>query len=193
MLKLSKFGIKTYYQLIVRDKKGKVIRKTRKKLSRSWVIQFLEILDCHLTATTRAITDDTNTEVSYTGSKAMNAEAAAGDVTKGIVVGTGTTPEDDTDYALETKVAHGAGAGQLNYGAQSHTDAAIVGVNVDFIFTRTFTNASGGSIAVTEIGILVHASTTTTYHWLIIHDVFAAVDVGNGQTLTVEYTIRTTV
>ena len=124
----------------------------------------------------------------------LSCEAGAGDVNYGIVVGTGTNAPASDDYDLQTKIAHGSSAGQLQYGATTVAQAAVVGANVDMLFSRVFVNASGGSITLKEAGLIVrHALIGTTgYYFLVIRD---AVDqeVADTYIAVVTYTLRTTV
>jgi hypothetical protein len=110
--------------------------------------------------------------------------------TYGIVVGTGTTTPTNSDYKLETQIAHGTASGQLDYGAHSRTESKVVGSNVDFVISRTFYNGSGASITVKEIGIYCQSE---SYYFCLVRDVITPIDVANTQTLTVQYTLRTTV
>lgn len=188
-----KNSIGLYYQLTVSDKKtGKIIRKTKLKRSKSFVLQFLQILEIQMFPSVNVtITDISGNSYSSADNVGnFSCEGAVGNTNQGTVVGTGTTTETNTDTAMETLIAHGVGAGQLSYGATSKTTTAEVGANVDFIITRTFTNSSGGSINVTEAGL--HCLYNGTRYGLAIRDVFSAVAVGNGQVLTVTYTLRTT-
>ncbi|GAI73856.1 unnamed protein product, partial [marine sediment metagenome] len=74
--------------------------------------------------------------------------------------------------------------------------AAVAAGNVDLVVTRTFTNSSGGSITVREIGIYCFSTDTGAIarYFCIVRDVLATPQaVGNGEILTVQYTLRTTV
>ena len=124
----------------------------------------------------------------------LSCEAAGADVNYGIVVGTGTDAPASADYDLQTKVAHGSGAGQLQYGATSVANAAVVGANVDIVISRIFVNASGGSITLREAGLIVrHALIGTTgYYFLVIHDAVNQA-IANTYIAVVTYTLRTTV
>ena len=124
----------------------------------------------------------------------LSCEAGAGDVNYGIVVGTGTDAPASADYDLQTKVAHGSGAGLLQYGATSVAQAAVVGANVDMVFSRIFVNASGGSITLREAGLIVrHALIGTTgYYFLVIRDAVNQ-EVADTYIAVVTYTLRTTV
>lgn len=200
-------NMKLYYRIIIRDSKtGKIIRKTRMCKSKSFLLQFLDYINCLLehpyplggtqisvknTAdAARNITMDAQNRNNFC---AMN--APVDDDSYGIVVGTGNTAPTNTDVALETQIAHGAGAGQLTHGAHNWTAAAVVGVNVDMIVQRPFINNSGGAITIEECGMYVKTrdDALTVQVFCIARDVSGGVAVADGQTATVEYTFRTTV
>jgi len=186
-------NVKAYYQLTVRDANGKIVRRTRRKLSKSFVIAFLKIVEVQMRQITSGVTDEDTGGTSRTlgcGTAGLKCEAAIGASTYGIVVGTGTGAESNIDNALGTQIAHGTGSGQLSYGAMSYTTTAVVGANVDLIATRTFNNGSGASITVQEVAIYAYGA---LYIFCIVRDLTGAVAVANGQTLTVDYTLRTTV
>jgi hypothetical protein len=70
----------------------------------------------------------------------MRCDAQNGDDTYGIVVGTGNAAEDNSDYKLGTKIAHGLTAGKLSYGPVSHVAPVVNGANVDYVMTRSYYN-----------------------------------------------------
>jgi len=188
------FNLNVYRTVTVHDiKTGKLISKQIKR-SESFVIAFLQIVECQFYPSVNvSVVDTGGTPRSCPdGLTNLNIEVGAGSDTYGLFVGTGTTTPTNSDYAPETQIAHGAGAGQLNYGATSKTTAQEVGANVDLIITRTFTNSSGGTINVTEYGIIGKIFNGSAYG-LFLHDVDSATAVNNGQVMTVSYTFRTTV
>lgn len=71
----------------------------------------------------------------------------------GIQVGTGTNVVTPTDYALQTRIAHGGGGGEFEYGGCELLDLLISDPNGQFTIRRYFTNHSGGPITVEEVGI----------------------------------------
>ena len=179
-----------FYTLKVTDKDGKTVSKVTKPC-KSFVLQFLQMLELMSFQDNVTIKEvgGTPTDVStHISAFKLNAGVANDDY--GVLVGTGTTPVDNTDYAMETKIDHGAGAGELNYGESSKVAAAVVGVNVDLQFIRTFTNSSGNTINVTEIGIYRYVATPI---FMTLHEIVTLTAVPNGQTLTVTITCRTTV
>lgn len=110
--------------------------------------------------------------------------AASANANGGIVVGTGSTAVAMADYALNTKIAHGTGAGQLQYG--SHTINNASGTSpITWVVTRAFTNGSGGNITIAETGI----QNDTTNDTLLERTVLASTyTVNNGASCVVTYT-----
>jgi len=177
---------------VLTDKDGKVLRRSRWRRSRSFVIQFLEVLYANLSGVSYNITRIIGTEDVWSATVPMEAYAAAGSVNEGIVAGTGTTAPTNTDYALQTLIAHGSGSGQLLYGVQSFVAPAVVGANVDLIATRSLTNNSGATITIREVGLYVSEGTPGGIARCVIRDLLT-ISVANGVTVTIEYRLRTTV
>ncbi|GAG42215.1 unnamed protein product, partial [marine sediment metagenome] len=112
----------------------------------------------------------------------------------GIVAGTGDTAVENDDYKLETQLTEGAGAGDITHGAVIVGSAALVDSNVDIVHYRPFTNNTGSTIAVKETGIYTSQNLLVSRDHCIIRDVLGApIDVPDKCSLTVYYTIRTTV
>ncbi|GAI34202.1 unnamed protein product, partial [marine sediment metagenome] len=112
----------------------------------------------------------------------------------GIQVGTGTTAPTPTDYALETRIAHGASAGQLQYSGTELLPLTYAAPDVSFTIRRYFTNGSGGSITVNEVGIYALIATTTAWAVCAARDVVSpGVAVADGEILRVTYVPQTTV
>lgn len=137
-----------------------------------------------ITGTSRAITWASTTRCQVDG--------PAGNTNYGIVAGTGTNAVTMTDYALQTLIAHGTGAGQLSYGAVTFTGPTTSGKTRYFEFQRALTNNSGGTITVNEIGVYVYP-TSTAYYYMYLRDVLGSgVVVNNGQVLTIKYRVSVT-
>jgi hypothetical protein len=123
--------------------------------------------------------------------------ADTGDVSQGIIVGTSDTSNNLTTYALGGKISHGTGSGQLVYGAESIEDVTNPsGNDLQFRITRTFTNNSGVTVTVKEVGLLIKKWDTslTSRSFLAARDVLpSAVDVPDGATLTIRYVVKITV
>jgi hypothetical protein len=201
------------WEVEVRDKTGKLVKRY-KTPAKSWLKQFIVMLKGEFA--TRAgvaygngnatVNDETGTARTYPRStngpatdSNMNIATCgdAGDVTQGIIVGTSDTPNTLTTYALGGKIAHGTSSGQLLYGVETVEDVTNPsGNDLQFRVTRTFTNNSGATITVKEVGLLAkkYDSTATLRSFLIARDVLpSAVDVPDGATLTIRYTVKITV
>lgn len=201
-------NIELYHRMLIHDEKGKLIKRTHWKKSESFLLQFLQ----HLDAAFSTLYGNTGTAISIKdlggASRTIQGQIASpllwqfmcvfdadNSAAYGIQVGTGITTPTNADYVMATLIAHGVGSGQLDYGAHSRTAAQVVGANVDFVISRTFYNGSGASITVNEIGIACSTRDTgaTQRYFLLARDVVTAVTVDNAKTLTVQYTVRTTV
>jgi len=192
--------IQLLLRAVVRDPDGKVLSDTGQKPAKSFLIQFLEALWCLLYLTNEAF-NATNTvggegQLYFGGfpcTKNLRVDAVAAEDRWGLVVGTGDTAETNTDYALETQLTEGLGAGDISHGATVIGTAAVVGANVDLEIKRPFTNLTGSAITVKEAGLYSASGDETFFHCLV-RDVFPGpVDVPNYCSLTVYYTLRTTV
>ena len=115
----------------------------------------------------------------------------------GIQVGTGTDAVTPTDTAMAARIAHGRGAGELEYGGCELIGITFVNPNGEFTIRRYFTNASGGSITVNEVGM--HSVGTDydskmAWAFLIARDLVSpGVDVLHGEILRVTYVPQITV
>lgn len=180
-------------ELTVKDKNGKITDR-RVMRSKSFVRQFLELLWVQafqipeVAPYSVRVTGNTLQDIcesAYT----FATDAPAGNTTFGIIVGTGTTAPTIDDYAIETLITHGVGAGQLQYSAITFGAPASDTTTSQFTITRDFANGSGGAITVNEIALYVEAYLSTkTYYLMVIRDVIAGgISVPDGQTLTVNY------
>ncbi len=200
MKKQKTNGIKLLIRMVVKDSKGRVIQDTGQDPAKSFVIQFLKWLGGVFESTNINATDITGAPKNIVSTirksfEMARVDALVNDATHGIVVGTGDAAVDNTDIALETKIAHGSGAGQLTHGAQGIEAVAVVGANVDLELKRAFTNNSGGAIIVKEVGLYMKSKQNGTYaYFMVIRDVLApAITVPDMCSLTIYYTLRTTV
>lgn len=122
--------------------------------------------------------------------------AAAGIITNGIIVGSGTNAESFEDYVLQTPIANGTGAGQLSYVA---SEAYTYSYNAETkVLTAThiryINNNSGGNVDVNEVGLIVRAIVASAHrYWYNSRDhLSSTVTVPNTSQLKVTYTISLT-
>ena len=118
----------------------------------------------------------------------------------GIQVGTGVAAVTPTDIALATRIAHGRAAGELEYGGCELVGIAFADPNGEFTIRRYFTNASGGSITVNEVGIhsvgtwyTISGSTQAVWAFLIARDLTGGVAVADTEILRATYVPQITV
>ncbi len=112
----------------------------------------------------------------------------------GIVVGTGDTAASFEDYKLETIILNGSTSGKLAW------DAAVPGTpayNTETgkwtnTFYRDFTNNSGETITVKETGLYWNVNPGGVTACVERHVLASTVDVADGQTMRVTYTIELT-
>ncbi len=119
----------------------------------------------------------------YSGFPAVG--GAGSDVT-GIVVGTGSGAESFDSIDLATRVSNGTTSGKLSYVAQNATTVAYTSGTKTWEATllRILNNNSGGTITITEVGIMSSA------YALVCRDLLSSsVAVANGGQITVTYTI----
>jgi hypothetical protein len=180
----------------IKDSTGKVIEKHSKK-SESFVRQFLELLWIQaagipeVTGFASGIRDIGNTLRTGIHQSGYNfaCNGGAGEVNFGIIVGTDNTAPTINDYVLGTPIAHGVGAGQLQYSAVTFAVPVADATTTQFTITRDFANGSGGPITVQEVALYVKGfDYNTTYYFMAIRDVIpGGIAVANGQTLTLNY------
>jgi hypothetical protein len=191
----------------VRDKNGKLIEKG-KFPAKSWVGNIVGLLSAIISTWTSAgsgyyvvntrsdLTDIGGTARGvYLGSGStatLGGCAQAGDTTGGIVVGSSDTPVSLSQYSLGALIPHGTGSGQLTYGA---TNVESLSKDTTWLFriVRTFSNNSGASVTVKEIGLYVRlgmGSSPYYYSCMLARDVpTSPISVPNGSTLTIRYII----
>jgi hypothetical protein len=209
---MSKLKVpKAYIEWEVKDKDGKVVNRGR-QAAKSWVGnivcflssifysgQFVKVGTAdYYGYTPRADLKDTagvaRGVALFFGSATvapLGARAPAGEIEYGIVVGTGTTPPAIGDFRLQSRISHGSGAGQLQYGAVTVEDMSK-DTTWMFRVVRSFTNASGATVTVYEVGLIVALPRDWSYYssFLLARDVISGgISVPDGATLTLRYII----
>jgi hypothetical protein len=117
----------------------------------------------------------------------------------GIQVGSNNTAPIPTDYKMNTRILHGAAAGQLEYGGCELVNYVAVNPNSSFDIRRYFYNRSGGNVTVREAGLYSTNGVTGRWGeaaWLfcVARDAVAPdVAVADTEILRVTYTVQITV
>jgi len=182
-----------WIEALVKDKKGKVLKRLKRK-AHSFVGNFIRCLAVQFASGEEAITDTGGiTRNPWANYLNLKANAGSGDDNFGIQVGTGTNAVSINDNALLTKITHGTGSGQLQYGAVTFGATSCDASKCECTITRDFANGSGGDITVNELGLVLQMYDGDTQNYLVARDVVSGgISVPNGQTLTVNYKIRAT-
>ena len=185
-----------YYSYQVKDASGRIKVPFRRRTARSFLTAYITWLYLKLIgATTQSLTDTGGTPRNIHRNSIIDCNTASGTTTEGLVVGTGTNAVTINDSALQTKIAHGSTAGTLQYGASVVNLPSSDSTSTTLILTRPFSNASGGTITVREIGIYASmgdAENSTNNRQLCIVRDTVTIALSNGDVLTLNYILKTT-
>jgi hypothetical protein len=112
------------------------------------------------------------------------ANAAIGDLTRGIIVGTGSTVVGNDDYKIETLIAHGSGAGQLFYDAVAFLPLSVSGNTITIGIARMMSNNGASPVPVNEIALYASGAISI----MILRDlVGSSVILNPGESMLVAY------
>jgi hypothetical protein len=181
-------GIKYKIELELRDKDGKLIKKHIQD-GHTYVYNFLALLRVPVAYSNDQITTITGSSASgnpTTSVVQLAMNGGYGDTGYGIVIGTSDTPYNPMHYKLQNQISHGSSSGQMLYGVTTIEVPQSLDGSYRVVTSRVFTNSSGASITVKEIGIYSRISGTSDY-CMIARDVITPTAVANGQSLTVRY------
>jgi len=202
--------LEAYWEIEVRDASGKLLT-FRKFKAKSWLPQFLGLIKGQFMVPYGTSANKGNAPVTDTSGSArpypslgaalyftgLCLYADEGVADYGLVVGSSDNPNAVNQYTMGAIIPHGNASGQIYYGATSIENPYNPTGTNNWIFRiiRTFSNNSGGSITVKEIGLIVKTRDTsgTARYFLIARDVISPVTVPTGATLTIRYIPKITV
>jgi len=194
--------------IIVRDKDGNVIKRYKQK-SHSPTANFIGLmipLTWYVnTGNSWTFKNTSNSTFSYESSIAMPGFGMGypcsgsnhNDYIVNILVGSGSQSNPYSAYNLNAPISNGSGTGQLLYSSISTpTSITINGSQAYFIISQSYANQSGGTITISEVGIITYLNftsttntTTTPGNTLMWYDVLSSpISVGNGQSVVIYYT-----
>jgi len=192
---LDKKGIafpRTYIELEVRDKDGKLI-DSRAEEAHTWVKVFLVVLNAQMYYGSKPGLQDTNGTLGNCTNWDVNfnVRAPAGDNTFGIVVGTSSLAYSIDQFKLDSQITHGTGSGQMMHGDVTVEDVQSTSGGYLFRVIRVFTNNSGSSITVKEIGLYAKVKMGgSETRGMLARDVLSSpITVPSGSSLTVRYIV----
>jgi len=205
-----------FWEIEVRDKSGQIIQRFKQR-SHSWVRNAYNMMFCYLAGKDLSngsfgagylSLKDTGGAVQYgsgpvclsqnssVDSTSMGYRGPAGNDAYGILVGSGTNPEDFESYALHVKIANGTGAGQLTY-VQSEGHAVTWNpgmLTMKNDLARYFNNNSGADVSVDEVALALRGyrpGSGVPYHYITTRDLLVStVTVPNTGQLKVTYTVQ---
>lgn len=173
------------------DEKIKLDLMIEEIKAHSPVLAFVDLMACHINTLVANTIPDTG-NVGRAAVESSKSFGVLGIATsgEGIMVGTGSTAVALADFALETRIADGAGAGELDHGVHGFVAPATSGTKRQFKINRQFDNNSGGLITSEEVGLYVRAgSNGATFEFMIEHTLLTIAH-ANAGTKVVEYVLQ---
>ena len=205
---LSGVQVKATITFRITNPDGTVVKEWTEP-AHSLNVNFAEFIWALWNATTATVQDTGGSTITINGANGgtMAVTAPSGNSSYGIVIGSGasagSTPSP-TQFKLVAQIPQGTSSGQIEYGAVSLTQPATSGQTTSFTISRSFTNVSGATLTVTEIGLIAYVTgfamvgttsgtSVSSDYFLIAYDIpSSAISVQNGQTLTITYTFSVT-
>jgi len=187
------------YRVVVHDPEGR-IKYIEEAPSKSFILNFLYWWWLCLEldeSDSISVVNTSGQQTTQTLSQPMGwtgVWSSASSPYSGIQVGSGTSAPSASSPYLESLILSGTGPGQLSYGTVSVTSPSLSSNPGTMQISNTFTNNSGGTVTIGEIGLAIQANNgISDVHLaaLIIHDVLSsAVNVANGGKVTITYTME---
>lgn len=142
-----------------------ILLKRSSFIPNSVVQAYIALLTVQFSSSSLSIRDiNNNNNTVYPSSDNLYIGAAINVDTFGIVVGSGTDSVTINDYKLQSKILQGVGAGLLQYSAMEFPSRYSVDSTKAFTsFRRLFTNLSGSSITINELGVYTRSYANKTY------------------------------
>jgi len=194
--------------IIVRDKDGKVIKKYKQKShspTANFIGLMLPLTWYNTTGNSWTFTTTSNTTFTYQPTLKANGYGVAYPNNQNdyntyiinIIVGSGSSSNPYNAYNLNAPISNGSGTGQLLYSSISTpTSITINGSQAYFIISQSYANQSGGTITISEVGIILNLQTENsiseninTGQVLVWYDALSSpISLSNGQSATIYYT-----
>ena len=207
-----------FWETEVRDSKGRIIQR-HKQRSHSWVRNAYNMMFCYLAGKDLdngsfgagyLSLKDTGGSVRYGNGPVCLGRAVSTDTTSwgyrgpagnddyGILVGSGTNPEDFDSHFVHSKISNETGAGQLTYvESEGHAITWNPGtLTMKNELARFFNNNSGGDVSVNEVALVLRGyqpGSSVPYNYMTARDLLAStITVPDTGQLKVTYTVQLT-
>jgi hypothetical protein len=170
------------------------IYQKKKWFSRSFTELFSQALNNQINNGSIAVTmteTDSTTQVNPASNAVIfRSDGASGSNLKGLVVGTGVGAEAISNIALGTIVAHGVGAGQLQYGAVSFAAVVTSDPTSYLEFQRVFTANTVSTVNTTETAWYGNIGNSAVIYACFARDLQNfSIPVASALTLTARVTV----
>jgi hypothetical protein len=198
-----------YLVVVVRDSRGNIVKVHRQRShspTANFIGLFLPLIYFTSNNVSYTITNATGGTCTYQPNLSKGAQDISYPNTATnaptyfvmIQVGSGQQSNPYTATALAAPIANGSGAGQLVYqSAVLPQSIRINGNTAYFYVTQSFNNISGGTVTITEVGLLLQVQlitysgspTINCGQVLVWYDVLSSpISVPNGGSVTIYYT-----
>ena len=201
---LSTFS--AYLAIIVRDSNGKVVKVHRQRShspTKNLIQLLIPVYYLNSNSISITIVNTSNSSVTYLPatpagiSYPSNQENSPSYLVM-IQVGSGSQSNPYDAYSLAAPIADGTGTGQLVYGTPSISTSIMVSESSAYFYiNQAFNNLSGGTVTITEVGIITQIYTYGPYggnfhnlgNLLVWYDVLSSsISVPNGGSVVIYYT-----
>jgi len=148
----------------------------RLEVAHSFVTNWVTMLEAGFGGQPLTVKDTSNASqtvyfILSTGYGTFSIAGGSGNALFGIQLGTGSATPAPADYKLATLIANGTSPTQLQYGAMTVNPHIVVGDTSTLSWIRPFTNNSGSSVTVVEMGTVVLTYYASSgFYMLICHD-----------------------
>jgi len=193
--------------IIVRDKDGKVIKKYKQKShspTANFILLMLPLTYYANLGHAVSITTVSGSTISYNPNIGKynhliiypNNLNNYNTYLVNIMVGSGSNSNPYNAYNLNAPISNGSGTGQLLYSSPNiPTNITISGNQAYFIISQPLTNQSGGTITISEVGIITNIGIQYQYdgsinggNVLVWYDTLSSpISIDNGQSATIYY------
>jgi len=201
---ISKIQMKAKIKFTIYDSNGKIIKEWEEpsKSLTYWYAIFQYNMWSQGTFS-MLDTSDTSITPNMGSPGVISVNAGSGISTYGIVVGSGNTAnvsQKNMMYSMIALIPNGTASGQLTYQAVSFGTPSESGNTSSWTLSRNFINQSGGTITVSEVGIIAYVSgfnmlnsvssaLVNPDYFLFAYDIPSSpISLANGQTLNITYT-----
>lgn len=175
--------IKVQLRADLRDPEGNTIKRYPWKKANSLMAAFIKILYTQMTQTSQTVADVTNTPIAASSNaQNLNLIATAANTDRGTVIGTGETPVALTNYKLEAQVT-----ANITHSSGSFALEAPDGSTYILAIIRSFTNLTGSSLPIREVGLYCLFGPTLAK--ICIDRTLYSVNVPNNLSVTLTYRI----